>query len=411
MRNYEILFLLSTLTLWTQIQSLPTSKEIKKSTYRTTKNDVILYSSATSVEEILPAYEYQTIKDGKIAVVPGFLDENEVKILRADAQNLWSSNYFSTDALASYGTSGKFDPSKDRAVLRLSRWKNTAIGNWQARKAFGDKLARLRTALAVNLNRPRLDTGHSVKDFGGGSTEISYTRFGPGAYLNRHIDEHHEELKGKDGWKKPTRRSVTWLIYLNADWDAKKHGGELRVFERKSKAVAEVGARSNGDLQIGWLRASSSDRVERPVFLDGHCISENGKEGNCAMYIDDPPSNGNIKYITKPFYANPVLFVAGSEQLTQKILITCPDLKERFHYLEAPKSAIDGLFTKTPDGTGSKEGRDEIPRDISPYGGTLVVFDSVSVPHEVLATRERERFACSGWFHEDQQNVPDHLIS
>ena len=33
-------------------------------------------------------------------------------------------------------------------------------------------------------------------------------------------------------------------------------------------------------------------------------------------------------------------------------------------------------------------------------GGTLVLFDSVCVPHEVLATRGRERYACSGWFHE-----------
>ena len=40
-------------------------------------------------------------------------------------------------------------------------------------------------------------------------------------------------------------------------------------------------------------------------------------------------------------------------------------------------------------------------RDIAPRGGTLVLFDSVSIPHEVLPTKSKERFACSGWFHED----------
>ena len=35
-----------------------------------------------------------------------------------------------------------------------------------------------------------------------------------------------------------------------------------------------------------------------------------------------------------------------------------------------------------------------------PEGGTLVLFDSVSLPHEVMPTVGRERFALSGWFHE-----------
>ena len=38
-------------------------------------------------------------------------------------------------------------------------------------------------------------------------------------------------------------------------------------------------------------------------------------------------------------------------------------------------------------------------RTIAPESGTLVLFDSVAVPHEVLATRS-ERYAVNGWFHE-----------
>lgn len=57
-------------------------------------------------------------------------------------------------------------------------------------------------------------------------------------------------------------------------------------------------------------------------------------------------------------------------------------------------------------GLGEDPASDELLADIDPMGGTLVLFDSVSLPHEVLATKNRERWATSGWFHEDQQ--PEH---
>eukprot|EP00978_Attheya_sp_CCMP212_P038311 scaffold188673_cov24-Attheya_sp.AAC.1 len=112
-------------------------------------------------------------------------------------------------------------------------------------------MKNLRTDLAKQLNRPALDRGISTTAYGSGSTEISYTRFGPGAFLKRHIDEHHEELKGKRGWEKPTRRSVSWLVYLNEDdWDPELHGGAIRSFQRRFPPSTHVGAQSNGDLQI-----------------------------------------------------------------------------------------------------------------------------------------------------------------
>ena len=42
--------------------------------------------------------------------------------------------------------------------------------------------------------------------------------------------------------------------------------------------------------------------------------------------------------------------------------------------------------------------------DIAPEAGKLVVFDSVSLPHEVLpVTASRQRIATTGWFHETSQ--------
>ena len=39
-------------------------------------------------------------------------------------------------------------------------------------------------------------------------------------------------------------------------------------------------------------------------------------------------------------------------------------------------------------------------RDISPLRGSLVLFDSTSLPHEVLPTVSGTRVALAGWFHE-----------
>ena len=235
-----------------------------------------------------------------------------------------------------------------------------------------------------------------------------------------HVDEHHEELKGVDGWSKPTRRSISWLIYLNdQDWDGRKYGGQLRCFERKDKPVGgvnssslsdygRIGATINGDLQIGWLKATAVDPVERPVYLD----AKKHNHGDCAMYVvnDDNGISANTKsYISKNFQTQPIMYVAGSETLVKKTLFgDRKDIADRFHLIEPPKSKISDILKgdKSYAGWGEDGAADEVLEDVEPRGGTLVMFDSVSLPHEVLATKDRTRWACSGWFHEDQQPVP-----
>lgn len=352
---------------------------------------------------------YETIQNGKIAVVPDFLPRHEIETLKRDASHLHSSNYFTTDALASYGGSGNFDPSKDRAVLKLSNWKSSDLGDWDARKRFAGRIQALRADLSQNLNRPNLMKGDSVTKYGQGSTEISYTRFGPGAFLKRHVDEHHEELKGNAGWTKPTRRSLSWLVYLNdKDWNADKDGGCLRCFERSHRLAPSnyVGAAGDGDLQVGWLRSTALDPFERPVFMDSQRPS---KSGNCAMYIysgaNDAGDRG-IRYITPDFYSHPTLYMAGGEVLTQKLLIQSRDLASRFQFIEPPKSPVTDLLNSYFK--SQREAEDEAATCVEPTGGTLVVFDATSLPHEVLASIGRDRWATSGWLHEDQKSLENH---
>lgn len=266
-------------------------------------------------------------------------------------------------------------------------------------------MAAVRTELAYNLDRPNLDRGKATTLYGKGSTEISYTRFGPGAFLKRHVDEHHEELKGVDGWSKPTRRSVSWLIYVNdSSWDGRRDGGKLRCFERRQRPEGRIGATINGDLQIGWLAATAVDPKEHPVYLD----AKKHDHGECAMYILNDSIGTGKTYISKAFETNPIMFVAGAEALAKKLLFPDrQDLAQRFHMIEPPKSRIVDILKgdEAYAGWGENAFVDEELEDVDANGGTLVLFDSVSLPHEVLATKGKERWACSGWFHEDQQEV------
>jgi hypothetical protein len=299
--------------------------------------DVSALMTQTDNNRMLSPQVNDTILSGNIAVIPNFLPAQEILALRQDAAVLHTSNHLPTDPLASYGSSGKFDPAKDRAVLKLDQWKNPDLGHWQTRASLGNRMAALRTDLAFHLDRPHLDQGLAVNKYGAGSTEISYTRFGPSAFLKRHVDEHHEEIKGLAGWSQPTRRSVSWLVYLNEpDWVPSTHGGQLRCFARNCKQETDVvGARPNGDLQIGWLRATAFDPLERPVFLYGRQEAA----GKCAMYIvrggdsNGITSMGTQEYITDTFDAHPILYMAGGERLVQKLLVNRQDLAERFLFI------------------------------------------------------------------------------
>ena len=189
-----------------------------------------------------------------------------------------------------------------------------------------------------------------------------------------------------------TRRSVTWLVYLNDDdWDAAADGGALRVHERAAPSCARVGARG-ADLQVGWLRASAR-APEQPVFLDAR---RGGADGNCMLYAS--AADGSTRDLSsRPFSASPALYLAGGDFFAKKLLVDARADAERFHLIDAPKSPAAALLPPVPD-----EGEDggERVRNISPEGGTLVLFDSVAVPHEVMPARRRPRLACTGWFHE-----------
>ena len=86
-----------------------------------------------------------------------------------------------------------------------------------------------------------------------------YNWYEPGASLRRHGDEFHEETKGPKGWLLPTRRSLTWLLYLNKEWRADE-GGALRAYERARPCDHAVGATDDGGVLGGMSAGAPSHR-------------------------------------------------------------------------------------------------------------------------------------------------------
>ncbi|KAK7230598.1 protein kinase [Aureococcus anophagefferens] len=315
-----------------------------------TRRTAFLSIVATTAHALeIPRSALATIHAGKIAVIPDFMPMDEVRLMRCDAANLHADGVFTNN----YST----DLADDRQVLRLKPWMD-----------------------AASAKAPR-------------GSEFSYSRYGPGASLARHIDEHHEELKGVSGWRDAGRRSVSWLVYLNEGW-APSDGGALRCYER----LAPAGARGRDVRRRPPGRVAPRRRggAERPVFLDSRL--EPGGHGLCAFYVLD--DDFRKRYVSRKFRANPALFVAdgGTDAVVKAALLDDPDARRRFVRLEPLKSRLpSGPRRSTP---GSSRRGTPCRRRARARALRL----GHAAPR-VLATKSRERFAISGWFHEARSPV------
>ena len=220
--------------------------------------------------------------------------------------------------------------------------------------------------------------------------ECYYSQSTHGKSLARHMDERHEETKGPRGWLSPSRRSLSWLIYLSEDggdssnsrsWDAQINGGLLRTFPQKRyrkdddkgnapyTTTIECGSH-NGNLQVGWLLAkevngkdtdgdgsgdisstSSKTQTTHPVFLDSwfnHINPHTGEvEPHCILYIvrsdvkvdADNSDRMSIKYITVPWSidavggGNVVDFLRHHAKASSALFLQ-PSDAQTFHLLE-----------------------------------------------------------------------------
>ena len=182
-----------------------------------------LLRAATALESV-PADAFRSVARGRVAVVDDFLARDVVAALRGDAEELWDAGLYSAPTRDT-----KLKRRNERFVLRGSVWRDFGVGRGSARSRVAATMDKVRDACAARLGRADLQRTPPARH------ELSYTRFAPGASLARHVDEHHEETKGTEGWRAPTRRSVTWLVYLN---ERDVAGGRLRAYERRRPIAA-----------------------------------------------------------------------------------------------------------------------------------------------------------------------------
>ncbi len=284
------------------------------------------------------------------------------------------------------------------------------------------RIQQLRIQVSEALDRPTMsDASHAH--------ECYYSKSSEGASLARHLDEFHEESKGPRGWLLPSRRSISWLIYLSdKDWDTKVNGGELRSFPQMNiqikPNVLEVGVH-DGNLQIGWLddissTSSSTCTHTRPVYLDSWFkppTNENSQvsEPCCILYTvkDEKDNNRAVKeYISKPWINSMEMSLTDFLKVQSKSatfrhsnnnddppnnnIFISQDYAKGFKLIEDRETWVDG---SSPPGS--------VLEDIAPIRGSIVMFDSVSLPHEVRVVKQGTRAAAAGWFHEQTQPIPE----
>ena len=208
------------------------------------------------------------------------------------------------------------------------------------------------------------------------------------------------------------------MVYLNDNW-LDSEGGVLRCFPRSDVNMKEnsysVGAHE-GNLQVGWVNESI------PVFLDVFRPS-----GGAALYqliqtsTEEEERDGNgeeenvIKYKRQILSAKdfdvPIQPIDFSKFLNEEVKgsfeqISTSRLDPRFVSADTTATATNNISGNDRKDFNCSDERTIL--DVKPTAGTLVLFDSVSLPHLVReVTGKRQRIAATGWFHEDSQFAID----
>lgn len=175
-------------------------------------------------------YEWiaSSLAEKDYCVIDNFMTAYEVAALRQVAHSYWQEDEFSQ---AGIGTAGLYQ--KDRTVRGDSiRWIDPKTAASPTQK-FLDKIEDLQNALNQLLFL-------SLKEF-----ECHFAIYPPGTFYARHLDQ----FAGRN------IRKISFVLYLNEDWDP-KDGGFLRMFVNETIDVIP---------EAGRLALFRSDVVEHEV--------------------------------------------------------------------------------------------------------------------------------------------------
>ena len=339
----------------------------------------------------------KAIYSGRVYQQTDFLTEDQVQTVLSEVKELEATGGFERKGLSNTAImKNQTFGHQDRSIAVVPWFIRALEGNDD--RDIPSRIRQLQVALSNTLNRPTMmDTSLSH--------ECYYSKSEVGSRLPRHMDERHEELKGAKGWLRPSRRSLSWLIYLSdPNWTLEEHGGALRSYPQAK--YGSYDSTHEGNLQVGWLQGSS--KKSEPVYLDSWLpvkgIVEEGTvpEPHCILYVLE---KGERTFITRPWLNDALQGMTAPDFLKawkqqdmssdQCSLFVSSDAARQFTLLEDRVSWDEG---KDPDGS--------VPVDVVPLRGSLVVFDSVTLPHQVEVIKAGTRVALAGWFHEERQPFP-----
>jgi len=171
-------------------------------------------------------------------------------------------------------------------------------------------------------------------------------------------------------------------------------------------------------LQIGWLahsrtaEASGEDFVE-PVFLDCWKRDDTSSEPMAVLYTLCTGSDAGPDAVQAPFIRRPIskLFSLHEGTTADTIRDFGPFLLDKTKNAPVLILLEDLALPVSMDAEAADNPISCSVLDTSPRGGSLVMFDSVCVPHEVRTTMSGQRVALAGWFHEEVQSFPEWVLS
>ncbi len=356
----------------------------------------------------------KTISLGRVYQHVDFLSEDQVQIILHEILEMENLNKFQRKGLSNtvLGQNQTFDSKLDRSVCPVPWFYNALRGS--DRREIPIKLQQLQHTLSQVLDRPTMALMDDLNH------ECYYSKSEVGSRLPRHMDERHEETKGAKGWLRPSRRSLSWLIYLStpADWTLEANGGALRTYPQRKVSNDDASSSHDGNLQVGWLVGDGEQTSSRAVYLDSWypvmgVVTERTvpvPEPHCILYA--VKNDGEREYLTKPWLTEQHQGIPMMEFLTRCAKYDADRNKEAallfIHTFDAQ------LFSPLEDRTDWDNG--QVPRgsetvDIVPLRGSLVVFDSVQLPHQVEIIQKGTRLAMAGWFHERTQEFPEAFMN
>ena len=380
----------------------------------------------------------QTITLGRVYQHENFLSEEQVQTMLQEIHEMEKDGKFVRKGLSNTAIQNQqFSNVYDRSICVVP-WFQHALEKEDTRE-IPTLINNLRQTLSVVLNRPTL-LDNTLQH------ECYFSKSEIGSKLARHMDERHEELKGSKGWINTSRRSLSWLIYLSSpnNWNLQDNGGALRTYPQQQFRIGETNEEEgmlrgdsthDGNLQIGWLLPSSRDDDEsssKRVYLDSWYNPESATvnpadgsvlpEYHCILYTVDKNKNGR-QYITRPFLSDAIQGMTISDFINEFAKVDASKKKknDKENPQNAPMLFVNSQyakqFTLLEDRTmwetkndGENHPLGSYVEDIVPLRGSLVVFDSVTVPHQVEIIKNGTRVALAGWFHEATQSFPDGMM-